>query len=322
MAKIVLSNNKKYDLIYCHDLSTSYPAYIISKKLNIPIIYDVHDLGIETINQLFPNQGSPLEKLFYKLAMHNMKFWGSKWEAKFTKKTSLIHTVNRKYKEYLEQKYNVSNCEISPNYTSLNGHRPALDLFDRLQIARSKKLVVYHGGMNPGRNLETIVQSANFLDDNVEMVLIGDGFLKKALLRIMTFNEKQNNIHFMPLLSYPELIHTIKGSSLGLVLNQPINISKKFAQANKLIEYMAAGVPVLASLSNEHSELITKTNSGFVENINSPQQLGELINNIISMDNLANIGENGILAFQEKLNWEQHETAFDESIKAVLANNN
>ena len=78
LAKIVSEQQKKYYVIYSHDLTTTYPAYLLAKEQNIPIIYDVHDLGIETINQQFPKNGSFLKQIGYKLAETSMKYFGRK----------------------------------------------------------------------------------------------------------------------------------------------------------------------------------------------------------------------------------------------------
>ena len=52
----VLSMNIKYDYIYANDLPTLRQAHNISTKLNAKLIYDTHEIYIETLNQFFPSK--------------------------------------------------------------------------------------------------------------------------------------------------------------------------------------------------------------------------------------------------------------------------
>ena len=54
--KEVLKRQSSYDFIWANDLPTLFPAYKIAKKLNAQLVYDSHEIYVETINQFFPKK--------------------------------------------------------------------------------------------------------------------------------------------------------------------------------------------------------------------------------------------------------------------------
>ena len=150
------------------------------------------------------------------------------------------------------------------------------------------------------------------------MVFIGGGSLENEMKRIINEDKMNHKTHFLPLLPNPELIEATRDAALGLVLNEHINLSKEYALANKITEYMAAGIPVLASESKEHYRVLEDAKCGIVQNFGSAAELGEKINTIINGSELMEMSKNGEAAFKSTYNWENYEQDFDELFLKVL----
>ena len=214
---------KSYDVIYAHDLPTSYAAYKL-RTIATKIIYDVHDLYVETLNQHFPSEVSFFKKIIFKTLLIQMRFFSKLWERKFIRTVDLVLTTNENYKFYIKEKYNVSNIIITPNYPEyIDLHKNTI-IYEDLDIDKKKIIVLYHGALNEGRYLREIVKASQYFDENIILVIIGNGPLETELKNL---NSNNNKIYFKDLLPYEKLLRYISGASIGIMLIKHINLSKK-----------------------------------------------------------------------------------------------
>lgn len=292
-----------YDVIYAHDFRTSYSALKL-KRSNTKLIYDVHDLYIETINQHFPIRAKFHKKIIYKFLIYFMRFVCYRWEKKFMKSVDLVLTTNENYKNYLIEKYGNKNITITSNYPKYKNVQHSNQIYFDLKIDLDKKIVLYHGAFTEGRFLREIVSSSKYFNKNIVLVLIGNGPMENELKKSL---QDSSNIVFKDLVPYNELLNFISGATLGLMLIDPINLSKKYSLANKVTEYMASGLPVVASNSPENVRIINGFSSGYILDEINEKTISDLINNLIdnNSDELAKKGENGKSAIRDYLNWEK-----------------
>lgn len=309
---------KSYDIIYAHDLPTSYAAHKLKTKTT-KIIYDIHDLYIETLNQHFPSEASKIKKLIFKILLIQMRIFTKLWERKFIKSVDLVLTTNEHYKSYLIEKYSISNIIITPNYPEYSKIKKNTQIYQDLKIKKNKTIVIYHGVLNEGRYLREIVKSAQHYDENIILVIIGNGPLENELKKINS--NTKNKIHFKDLLPYGNLLHYISGASIGVMLIKHINISKKYALANKVTEYMAAGICVLGSNSPENTRIISKFDAGkiidSIDEYSIAKEINKLVKNRSKLDQL---GINGRQAFEKKINWNIVKTEFENHFNQLVNN--
>jgi len=290
----------KYDIIYCHDL----PSLIVGAKLKDvnkgKLVYDIHDLFIETINQGFSSLGNSLKSKLKTFFLINLfKFFIYRNEKKYIKKSDLTYSVNESISDYITKLYAV-NCFTIQNYPELK-----TNLFDKklrkyFNLTKESKVVLYHGNIGDGRHLENIVKSAYYFSDEISLVIIGNGYLLNKLKKI----SNSSNTYFLDHVPYNDLFNFISDVDLGLVLLEHINYSKKHASANKFFECMACGIPVIASKSPELIRIFNKMDVGFlIEEIN-PKKIALKINEVIfNSEVLRNKGNNGRKLYETELNW-------------------
>jgi glycosyltransferase involved in cell wall biosynthesis len=316
----VLKTQRQYDAIYAHDLPTSYAAYRLAKELGAKIIYDVHDLYIETINQQFPRNASFVKLMIFRLLMKFMKSVGRTWERRFLKQVDLVLTTNPSYQQYLKSNYTIRRIKVVTNYPEYREVERTTRLYKVLDIGEEKSLVLYHGILGDGRSLELIIASAAYFNDNNVLVMIGNGPLEGKLKSIVKSRNLESKVRFIEHLKYEELFSYASSATLGILLIEPINLSKEFATANKVTEYMASGIPVLASDSPEHRRIVGEAQCGFVRSFKCERELAEFINEVTSdRERLARIGATAQKAFKERFNWANEEPAFLDAMQELLA---
>ncbi len=247
-----------------------------------------------------------------------MRVSGVFWEKYFIKKADLVLTVNEFLKSYLESRYKIKNCIVTPNYPALVEVEKSGKLWDILNLNKNRKIILYHGTLNEGRNLELIVRCAEFFGEDKILVIIGEGNLKEKLEKIAEKGGFAAKIKFLDFVKYENLLSFISAASLGLMLLEHINLSKTNASPNKVTEYMAAGVPVLVSDSPEIGKMIEKAKCGFVKDFENPAELALFIDKIFIEENPAELGENGRRAFAEFYNWDRYEPVFFENFRKLI----
>ena len=315
----VQARGERYDVIYAHDLPVGYAALRLAQRHRAKIIYDVHDLYLETINQLFPRNASGLKRSFFSLSKFAMRIAGRPWERLFVRHADLVLVPSPSCLVYMEVRYGTTRGLALPNYPEFRAVEPSRRLYDVTGISRDKSIVLYHGSLGSGRHLETIVRSAEFLRDDAVLVLIGNGPLETVLKEIGSHRSIRAKVRFLDSVPYEELFSLASGASLGLILLEQINLSKKYALANKLTEYMASGVAVLASDAPEHRRVLEAADAGFITTVESPEQLARRLNEALADTGvLAAKGRNGQRAFRERFNWDAYEREFVRAFQEVL----
>jgi glycosyltransferase involved in cell wall biosynthesis/ubiquinone/menaquinone biosynthesis C-methylase UbiE len=107
---------------------------------------------------------------------------------------------------------------------------------------------VYVGGLMPGRGLEQAIDAVALVD-GLRLRLIGPGrepYVEELRRRIVT-RDLGERAELCPPVAPSDVVAAIRGSSFGLMLIQPTCRSYELTLPNKLFEYAAAGLPMLAS---------------------------------------------------------------------------
>ena len=117
---------------------------------------------------------------------------------------------------------------------------------DRLGLADALPVVLYQGGLQPGRGLEDLVAAVPALPP-CHLVFIGGGRLLAALAGMVAERGLGGCVHFVPTVPLAELLAWTASADIGV---QPIRntcLNHFSTDSNKLFEYAMAGLPVVAS---------------------------------------------------------------------------
>lgn len=311
--KEILQKKIKFDVVYMHDLISAHIGFSLKKKMNCKLIYDVHDLYIETLNQGFPKNSKGKFSTKHKLMLNLMRLLGSIYEKKVIKKVDLVYTVNESCANYLKEKYNRGDILYFRNFPKL---RPApkkkLFLSKTLSISKDKNLIIYIGSIAKGRHLKNIVKSAKYLNTKNNIVIIGDGVLKEELIKLSQIEKTYNSkLFFIDAMKYSELFENISEAKIGLMILDPINKSKEFALANKICEYMLSGIVPVLSNNIEHQKLDPKNVFSYRINKPNPKDIANFCNEIFN--NVNELHKKSIKAreaFENYYNWEKEKEFF------------
>jgi glycosyltransferase involved in cell wall biosynthesis len=138
------------------------------------------------------------------------------------------------------------------------GLRPALGL------GPDEPLVLHQGAPAPERGCEDLVRATARLD-GVTTVFLGDaeaGY-RRELEAIIARERVGDRVVLLPSVALDELLSYTAEASVGVTLLRDTCENHRLALPNKLFEYIAAGVPVVASALPETERLIGRYGVGW-----------------------------------------------------------
>jgi glycosyltransferase involved in cell wall biosynthesis len=160
----------------------------------------------------------------------------------------------------LRQKQGASRVEVVPNGVDY-------DLFAQAQLKNAHPpTLIYMGALSqlwgadlPIRALPSLRQSI----PNLRYVLVGRGADEMAFRSLATDLGVQDLVSFVGERRYEELPHYLAEADIGIATSR-VNEFRQYAFPLKLIEYMAAGLPVICTNVGDAEEVVREGNAGVV----------------------------------------------------------
>ena len=283
LIKKVQKENKieKYDLIHAHSNLPGLPCKILSKILNIPVIYQVHGTGTEVMQEMYGHglKSKILNSL--EIFLHRKI------------KYDLEITVDQKFTHYK----NVNNPIYIPNGVDLSK-------FDDYPNKKEEYFkILFVGRIHPQKGLIILLNVINELknilrEKNVQIVIIGDGKQKENLLKEIRKLEIKDLFEFKGEKHGEDLIKEYKSSDIfilpSLYEGFPLTV----------LEAWASKIPVLTSDVGELPYIIQNDYNGWVfENKNTEDLKEKILISINKKEKLSEMGLNGYNQVLEKYDW-------------------
>jgi len=244
-----LVNKESIDIIVSVDrILDIVLGYLISKFQKIPFIYRFDFPLYESIIYQF-KKGRRLwifKVPFAKLAILLRNY--------FIKKADLVLPISNEIKGY------VLSLGINPSKVEIV-HSGAIIPNVQKNIYKKYDLV-YLGTQAENRKLDFLIKVLQHLNEkiqNVKLVMIGD--INKKLERIVKGKKLEDNVKFAGYVSNLKLAKLLQQSKLGLC-PQPTEDFFKTMSPLKFVEYLACGLPVVATDIPEQKEVIKKHKCG------------------------------------------------------------
>lgn len=310
----VLKQGVKYDYIWADDFPDLMPAVKLKEKIGAKLIYDSHEIFIETLNQCFPPKAVFYKHIIHKLCLFIMKKSGRRAEKRMLAKVDRFVTTCESYKNFFVSTYKYNEISIIMNCPHFVGEIVPHDLRKDFNIPQNGFVIVFQGKLIPARALNEIIDSMNYVSENVYMILVGDGMLETKLKKQVEDLNLSERVFFTGRVPSAEMVNYAAGADAGINLQPNINLSKYYGSTNKFFEYMHAGLPMIVSDSPENKNIMLKYDMGlFVKDCYNSKEIAAAINKMADMD-LSKYKENCKEAAKE-YNWENQEKVILDLIK-------
>lgn len=283
------SRSKDVKIIHFHD-PEFMPFTWIAKLYGKKVVYDIH----ENFYVKFQNKGAVASKLlsgFYSL---------------FEKFSFLFIDGAIAVSQGLMEMYlsKVKHHEVIRNV-------PLKSSFASLDEVMNDKYLIYISGINSEkRNCSSIVAALPIVlkeFPKVRVQFVGryepSGYLDE-LRKMATELGVEDHVSFEPMLAYQENFRRASVSGLGLVLYED-NINNRIGIPNRLFEYMAVGLPVVAEQFGELRRVIDTYENGVLVDSSTGEGLARGIIDVYSdEERYSTMGKNSKQAILGDLNFE------------------
>jgi glycosyltransferase involved in cell wall biosynthesis len=171
--------------------------------------------------------------------------------------------------------------------------------------AERPNTVVFHGLMAKFRDPTNLLNAIQLLPVELDcrLRLIGS-FREPELAHKAARAERVDVVPWQP---FEGIVRELFAARAGLALfyDQPNHIEMA-TRSNKLFEYMAAGLPVIASDLPAWRKIVLGTGCGLVADPYDPEAIAAAIEHLLTNPNEAEaMGERGQAAVRERFNWER-----------------
>jgi glycosyltransferase involved in cell wall biosynthesis len=256
------------DVFVAHDLPMLPVAHFACQSCSTKLVYDSHELYSEQ-----------------EFSMREKQRW-VEIEAKYIGGCDAVITINPSIARELERRYGIEDVNVIYNADRtvdlpINRH-----LFHRaFGMDPKQKILLFQGGLSAGRNLEVLVEAMQLVQNpNLNLVILGDGQLGISLRKKVTALKLAARVHLHPAVPQSELVAFSSSADAGIIPYQATCLNNYYCTPNKLFEFIAAGLPILASDLPELRRMVQSQDIGLTGGMSSPETTAQLIDEFFSDD--------------------------------------
>lgn len=290
------------EIVVAHDLPMLPLAGELACRFGARLVYDSHELFLGR-----PMSGS--ERRRWRLL-----------EAHWVGQCDAIITVNGSIARELERSYGRPGIEVITNAERPLEAAPDPEaLRRRAGLSSDARIVLYQGGLLAGRNLEVLVDSmAAVSNPRIHLVLLGDGALGRGLAARIRRKGLGSRVRMLPAVPQTELLALTGAADVGVVPYVANCLNSLYCTPNKLYEFIAAGVPVLASDLPEIRALVEEYGLGWIAPLDTVAGMSAAIEACLAdPEGHARRREATRLA-RERISWDREAHRLREIYRALL----
>jgi glycosyltransferase involved in cell wall biosynthesis len=276
------------DIVIISSLSllTILNGYLLKRHFGCKLIFEIRDIWpLTIIEEGGFNPWNPFVKLLA-------------WVEKFGYKKSdiIVGTMPNLSEHVKEVTGQEMNCRCIPfgyNPSLYNSHEALPEGYEERYIPKNKFIIGYAGSIGITNALDTFIECASEMKDDfqIHFLLLGDGdLLNEYKTRVMglpniTFEPKVNKAQVQTVLSHCHVLY---------FSTQDSKVWQYGLSLNKMIDYMMAGKPIIASY-NGYPSMINEAQCGVFIPAESIPALKQVIYEYKEMpiDQLDLIGKRG-----------------------------
>lgn len=265
---LFLADGRRYpaEVVVAHDLPMLAVGRVLAAEFKARLVYDSHELYCE-------QEFSRSQQLSW-----------ARVERRHIHACDRVITVNPSIARELESRYGLPEVHVV-----LNAERVAelqersRYLHDCFAIPYEQPVLLFQGGLSSGRNLTKLVEAmASLAAMPVHLVLLGDGRLMLRLQRLIRVRKLSARVHLHPAVAQHDLLAITASADAGIIPYQAICLNNLYCTPNKLFEFVAAGLPILASDLPELRRLIVGHSIGQVFDLSDTDKIADAIRDFFS----------------------------------------
>lgn len=287
------------DVVHAHDVNTLPTAWLAARLSRARLVYDAHEISTSREGyQSFRRLAASVERFVMPRA------------------DGTITTTDRRA-AFFARAYGVPRPLVLQNRPRKQTVTGGTRIRDELGLDRPWPIVLYQGGLQPGRGLDRIVDAAARVPE-AWFVFIGGGRMAPELEGQVRALGLEGRVRFIPTVSLEDLPSYTESADIGVQAIENTCLNHSTTDSNKLFEYVAAGLPVVASRFPEIRKVISEFDLGLLIRSDDTAALTEAINKLVKDEQLRDHYASNARQAAGVLNWEAQEGTLLDLYEAVL----
>jgi len=209
------------DALCAVDLDTLLPNFLISRLRHTPLVYDAHEYFTE-VPEL---TGRPLTRWIWEQLAQSL-----------IPRVQCAYTVAPGLAQVLSSRYGI-RFGVIRNLPFRREPPPHIE-------PSRPPVILYQGALNRGRGLEEAILAMHDLPE-ARLWLAGEGDLSQALRQLVRREKLEERVSFLGYVKPESLWALTPKATLGLNLLADMGLNYYHSLANKVFDYMQAGIPSL-----------------------------------------------------------------------------
>jgi glycosyltransferase involved in cell wall biosynthesis len=301
------------DVYHAHDLTTLIPAYLAARATGGRLVYDAHELWTEQFPGSRRGDGT------------------TRWlERQLLRRCDEVIVPNHLRAEVIKSDYGFGrdpmvlyNC---PDLRRMNStsDKPLRKYLESAGVDPGSIIVLAQGALRPGLYLEELIISVSDWPSNAVLVVLGPGSsdYSRSLESLAGKTGRPLSIIFHPAVPNDDLAAYTSDADMGIVFYRGNSRNNLMCAPNKLHDFMASSVPVVAHDLPGIREVMDRegvSEMGVVIDASDPAAISEAISILTSdADARTEMAENGFNAAHALFNWEIQEGTLLKSYRRLV----
>lgn len=243
-------------ILHANDVDALYPNYLIAKKLNIPLVFDSHEI----FSEMPAVQGKMSQKLWRYV------------EKTVIPQLSWMITASGSYGKWFHKKYGINPVVVQNAPRKLDG---TIDI-----PVNNPKILLYQGAINPFRGIDKVILAMHHLE-NVLLKIAGDGPRKKEYEELVMKENLQHKVEFLGKLKPDDLRKITVTADCGMSIEENGGDSYLYSLPNKVLDCIQARVPLILSNLPELQNIKNQFDIGELIKDHQPENIAKAVKKVV-----------------------------------------
>ncbi len=284
------------DLFVAHDMHGLLPTRVMASRCRRPLVYHSHELVISG----------------EKLALGGRVVFA--FQKRFAKTADLVVTADAERSAILKERLRLDKLPLVAANAPLQRPKPDQGRLQKDLAQQGRvfdKIMLRQGNVGPGHAVEATIRSIPcWLGSSWGFILLGPIQTRyiDELNQLAVSLGVQDRLAFLPSVPYQQVLNYTVGADVGHALYDPIDDNNRFSgtASNKLLEYMAAGLPILVSDRPGLRKLIERYDCGLTADESDPVSIAAAVNSLLgNPERVRRMGANAARTFEEEFRYDR-----------------